>query len=141
MIVIAIKERGPIPEGRFDDIVLDYLSDAVGHIGQQGLAGVHGLLNERIKEPTPYYETQIKLERGGEVSEGFESDVPPAVVHDRAVIYGWWLEGIGSRNHPVTRFRGYRAFRETAAVLNRGVALRLAKHTLTQYMPRLRGEA
>ncbi len=137
MIAITVRTHGPIPEGRFDEIVLDFLDDAVGQVGQQGLSGVHELLNERIKEPTPYYETQVMLQRAADTT--YESDVTPAVVHDRGVIYGWWLEGIGSRNAPVTRFRGYHTFSETAAALNKGGAVKIAKATLQRYMPRLRG--
>ena len=140
MILISIETRGPIPEERFDGIVLDYLEDAVGQVAQQGMSGVMGLLNERIKEPTPYYETQIRMERGGDVASGYDSDVTPVAVHDREVIYGWWLEGIGSRNYPVTRFRGYHTFRETAAALDKGLAVRVAEVALKPYMPRLRGE-
>lgn len=140
MILVAIEKHGPFPEGYADDIITDYLTDAVGEVGQQALAGVHGLLNERIQNPTPYYETQVTMQRGGDVAAGFASDVPPAVVHDRGVIYGWWLEGIGSKNHPVTRFRGYHTFSETAGALNNGPAVVVAEHTLQRYMPRLRGE-
>jgi hypothetical protein len=32
-------------------------------------------------------------------------------------VYGPWLEGVGSRNFPVTRFRGYHAFRVAAQEL------------------------
>lgn len=140
MIAIRLETRGPYPEDRVDEICLDYLEDAVGQVGQQALSGVHGLLNERIQEPTPYYETQIRMQRGGDVAGGYDSDVTPAVVHDRGVIYGWWLEGIGSRNSPVTRFRGYHTFSETAAGLNSGGAVAISEATLKRYMPRLRGE-
>lgn len=140
MILVYMEKSGPYPEERADEICLDFLEDAVGQVGQQALAGVHGLLNERIQEPTPYYETQVRMQRGGDVAGGFASDVTPAVVHDRGVIYGWWLEGIGSKNSPVTRFRGYHTFSETAAALNGGGAVAVAETTLQRYMPRLRGE-
>jgi hypothetical protein len=37
-------------------------------------------------------------------------------------VYGPWLEGIGSRNAPVTRFRGYHAFRKASEALQRRIA-------------------
>lgn len=37
-----------------------------------------------------------------------------ATVHDGGSVYGPWLEGQGSRNFPVTRFRGYDSAREAA---------------------------
>lgn len=70
-------------------------------------ADVHAILNARIKHPTPYYETQIVTERAG----------GGLVVHDSGVIYGPWLEGTGSRNAPVTRFKGYHAFRDAEAAV------------------------
>lgn len=139
MITIHVDASGPIPDGESGRIVEDYLEEAVWDVGQQGFAGVHTILNERIRNPTPYYETQITMERGGEAAAGFESDVTPVAVHDRGVIYGWWLEGIGSKNAPVTSFRGYRAFGTTAVALNKGVAVQIAQSTLQRYLPRLRG--
>jgi hypothetical protein len=40
-----------------------------------------------------------------------------SVVQDGGVIYGPWLEGVGSRNR-TTRFKGYFTFRRTTAQLN-----------------------
>jgi len=41
------------------------------------------------------------------------------IVTGEDVIYHWWLEGVGSRNFPVTRFKGYGTFRITAEALRR----------------------
>lgn len=35
------------------------------------------------------------------------------VITDSGIVYGTWLEGIGSRNFPKTRFKGYSIFRRT----------------------------
>ncbi len=40
-------------------------------------------------------------------------------VHDSGIVYGPWLEGVGSRNFPVTRFRGYSMFRKVRDELSR----------------------
>ena len=40
------------------------------------------------------------------------------VVHDRRIIYGPWLEGVGSRN-ATTRFKGYSSFRRAFQELER----------------------
>jgi len=37
-----------------------------------------------------------------------------ATAHDGGNVYGPWLEGQGSRNFPVTRFKGYDSAREAA---------------------------
>ena len=58
-------------------------------------------------------------------------------VNDAGIIYGWWLEGIGSRNFPVTRFRGYFSFKRAAATL-RVQAPKIAERLLRQrYLERL----
>ena len=76
------------------------LEDAQRQVAAQASSYVHTILNQRIKHPTPYYETQITTEKRG-------ADI---VVHDRGIVYGPWLEGVGSRNR-TTRFKGYAAFR------------------------------
>lgn len=143
MIKVKVAASGPLPEGRFSEIVHDYLEDVTWEIGQQALADVHAILDASIQNPTPYYETQITQQRGGaDDLTGVASDVTPVVVHDRGVIYGHWLEGTGSRNAPVTAFRGYGAFGKTAKALNlaNGKTLQLAEAVLQRYLPRLRGE-
>lgn len=142
MITVTIEEHGPLLDGEAPAIIHDYLEDATWTVGQQALADVHSILDASIQNPTPYYETQIKMERGGvEGLETVESDVTPVAVHDRGVIYGHWLEGDGSRNAPVTSFRGYRAFGKTATALNvaNGRTVQLAEAVLQKYLPRLRG--
>jgi hypothetical protein len=44
------------------------------------------------------------------IRKGHDGDDPTVYTN---IIYGYWLEGIGSRNFPKTRFRGYRMWRET----------------------------
>ncbi|GHH57732.1 hypothetical protein [Lentzea cavernae] len=140
MIAVIVLESGPVLEGQMPEILHDYLEDATWQVGQQALADIHGILDASIRNPTPYYETQITMERGGiEGLETLESDVTPVAVHDRGVIYGHWLEGDGSRNAPVTSFRGYGAFGATTGALNGGKALPLAEAVMKRYLPRLRG--
>lgn len=44
------------------------------------------------------------------------------LITDSGIVYGAWLEGVGSRNSPVTRFKGYSIFRRTTRdVQNRAV--------------------
>lgn len=142
MIVVTVKAEGPFFEDKLPAILEDFLEDATWEIGTQAFAEVHGVLNARIQNPTPYYETQVTQERSGAFEDvaQMQSDVTPVVVHDRGVIYGHWLEGDGSRNAPVTSFRGYAAFKTGAAIAD-GKALAIAEHVLQRYMPRLRGEA
>jgi len=81
--------------------------DGLNRLGGQGLADWHQLLDASIRNPTPYYETQLMTERAGGDTQ---------LIHDRDVIYGPWLEGVGSRN-ATTRFKGYHALRAAAQQL------------------------
>lgn len=131
---LTVAFHGPVARGEAMPIVDAYTRDMVWDVASQGLANVNTVLNASIQHPTPYYETQTTLNWGG--SSGGVS----AIVHDRGIIYGFWLEGIGSRNFPVTSFKGYHAFEKGTIALNGGQALRVAESTLRLYMPKLRGE-
>lgn len=91
-------------DARVMGITNDIRDDAVTAVASQASSNVHRILNERIKKPTPYYETQIRTDRV----------VNDRVVHDSGVVYGPWLEGVSERNRQ-TRFKGYHAFGQGAA--------------------------
>lgn len=107
---VTVRVTGPLLTGQAPAVVRRMLEEATWEVGAQGLADVHLILDQNIKHPTPYYETQVTVERAGR-------DV---VVHDRGVVYGPWLEGVSSRNQS-TRFKGYAAFRTAAQGLQRKV--------------------
>jgi hypothetical protein len=86
------------------------LDDLTWEVAGRAESTVSQMLDESIRNPTPYYETQITRER----------IVPDAVVHDRGVIYGPWLEGESSRNQ-ATRFKGYHSFRRATQQVEREV--------------------
>lgn len=125
-IEVTVEVRGPIFDGRAQLAVREYTRQVELDVAHQGYSDVMGILNREIKHPTPYYETQVTVER----------QVNSAVVTDRGVIYGNWLEGTGSRNAPVTSFRGYHAFRRGAQQL-RGQVPAIAQATLRHYADRM----
>lgn len=83
-------------------IIDDLLTDCQGAIGQDALNTLHLHLDQSLKNPTPYYETQLVTDRRGD----------NLVVTDKDIVYGPWLEGVGSRNQS-TRFKGYKHWRIT----------------------------
>jgi len=106
----------------------DFITDATWAVGGQGLADWHHKLDQRLQNPTPYYETQLMLER----------QTPDRVVaHDRGMVYGPWLEGTGSRNR-TTKFKGYKSVRETRQELGRKVPT-IVQPYMEQLMRRLGG--
>lgn len=108
MYRVDVDVRGPLFDGRTDAAISAGASDAVWEIAKvgRGMLGVEFLWT--FKNPTGYYESQTIAER-----------VTPelAIIHDSDVVYGPWLEGIGSRNYPVTSFKGYSNWRRVRNML------------------------
>lgn len=97
---VTVRARGPIFDGRARTMARR-MTEAVGWaVAMDANSEVHYLMNATFRNPTPYYETQVTIERR----------VDQVAVHDRGIIYGPWLEGTSSRNR-TTRFKGYANFR------------------------------
>lgn len=79
-------------------------------VAKAGVVMVHSHLVQFIRHPTPYYWTKIE-ERPNPNGAGRS-------IWDSYVVYGPWLEGVGSRNR-TTRFKGYHAFSIEASLLER----------------------
>ncbi|TDC63880.1 hypothetical protein E1258_09550 [Micromonospora sp. KC207] len=127
-LTITVTASGPILDGQAPGIVADYLDAAQWAVARQGEVDIGMELRRVIRQPTPYYWTQITTERQ-------RDDI---VVHDQGVIYGPWLEGVGSRNFPVTRFKGYSHWRRVRQALDRRAG-DIAGQVLPYYLDRLRG--
>jgi hypothetical protein len=99
---VQVKAHGPLFDGRAEAEVARFLDEAKEMVAEAALKAVDRNLSESIRHPgsPPYYQAQINIAH---------QDRNP-VVNDKGVIYGWWLEGIGSRNAPVTVFKGYHSF-------------------------------
>jgi hypothetical protein len=105
---VVVHVRGPIFDGRAEREVTALLRDAQEQVAAQGSSILHGFMDATFKNPTPYYETQVTTDsRAGDL-----------VVNDRGIVYGPWLEGIGTRNR-TTRFKGYRNWRRARQELAR----------------------
>lgn len=127
---ITVTASGPLFDGRAPRIIADYLDAAKWAVARQGHVDIGLELRRVIRQPTPYYWTRVTIDRA-------RTDL---VVNDQGVVYGPWLEGVGSRNFPITSFRGYQHWRRTRDRL-RGKADGIAEQVLQRYLPRLNGEA
>jgi hypothetical protein len=107
---LTVIIRGAVFDGRMLSLTRRLLSELKTVVGNQGLADVQLNLDKSIRNPTPYYETQVTVQNVG----------TDRVVHDRGIVYGPWLEGTSSRNQS-TRFKGYASFRRAADALRRKV--------------------
>ncbi len=124
-IIVNASRNGPIGDGRFARAARDYSDDLQYAVALHGEELVQARLATVLRNPTGYYQSRIRVERG---RGGY-------VVNDSGVIYGPWLEGTGSRNSPVTRFPGYATFRRTKALVDRD-ANRIARQLLDRYQAR-----
>ncbi|MGP3917680.1 hypothetical protein [Nonomuraea sp. 10N515B] len=112
--------------GYAEQVIKSYLDEVTLKVAGVGKADVDATLRRVLRNPTGYYQAHIAIRQF----------VGAAVIHDSRVIYGRWLEGVGSRNFPVTRFRGYHTFRDVHARLD-AKAGEIAGHVLHQYVRRL----
>lgn len=128
MIGVSVDIHGAYLTGNPLPAVDNFVTEATWQLGAQGLADWHQILDQRIQNPTPFYETQLMVER---------QTAEVVWVHDRGVIYGPWLEGTGSRNR-TTKFKGYRAVRQTTQELQRK-AVTIVQPYVEQLIRRLGG--
>ncbi len=99
---VHVELKGAVVEGRSQPVIKEMTQLALDEVADYAEHEVRMELISVLRHPTGYYESQITKERRA-----------PGVisVNDSGVIYGPWLEGIGSRNFPATSFKGYATFR------------------------------
>ncbi len=128
---VGVSVSGPLFDDRALRALREFVDDAPYEIAGEGVQTWLGIYRPQVKEPTPYYEYLVHRERVGRgESRVWDGGECP---------YGPWLEGTGSRNHPVTRFRGYRSMSKSTPVMQQyaaPVAEALLRH---RYLHRMNG--
>lgn len=126
LTLTRISKTGPLFNGLAKKAARDFTREASLEIAKEGQSMWIAQLNRSMKHPTGYYTSNIMINRAGNSN----------TVHDNDVIYGAWLEGTGSRNFPVTRFKGYHSMRKVRQKLD-SKAPRIAERVLRRYLPRM----
>lgn len=121
---VVIVRTGPMFDGRARRQTDLACQDISRRVAVLGASMARATMHTTFKNETPYYRLQNEA----------RPDPPGWMIWDRNVIYGPWLEGIGSRNYPVTRFRGYGIYRRTTQQLDRRAGV-IASYTLREYLP------
>lgn len=117
--------RGPLFDGQADRLASAMCAQIEDAVGRAGVGMVRGLLGQVLQHPTGRYENAITSQPdGGDVE-----------ITDSGIVYGPWLEGVGSRNR-TTRFKGYATFRRAAEVLESRAA-ELAEPVVHEYVGRM----
>lgn len=107
---VTTEVHGPIFDVRAERYADNLLTEAKQEIGDLALWRWQMNLEGSLQNPTGRYQSElhtVKRDQDVVVNDGWgETNMLP---------YGPWLEGVGSRNAPVTRFPGYFALRRAAA--------------------------
>ena len=117
MFQVKVQVQGPLADGTAPQIIRQALQNSVQaliELGDERLA-----LMARPRSGGVYLSYAEGGTSTGNYRRNIHSEVREltAIISDSGVVYGPWLEGIGSRN-ATTRFKGYAMFRRTSEWLN-----------------------
>jgi hypothetical protein len=128
-MTVEVTLRGPLFDGRAERAMQEAADDAREDIAQFGEEHALALMGANFRRPTGYYESRVETTR-------VSADV--SLVHDNGVVYGPWLEGVGTRNRDRPGFPGYRHWRQTKTlVAARGPVI--AERAVQRHLPEMRG--
>lgn len=126
----GVRLRGPAFTGEAKREVGRYLEDVVHATAVRGQELVRADFDVVHREPTGYARSRVTVT---------DEPGPRSTVGDGGIVYGPWLEGVGSRNK-TSRFKGYATFRRIGQRLQ-GEVERIARERLPQLVRRLNGGA
>lgn len=106
----SMRYDGPLFDFRARRTFNDFRDELEEESAEWVLDHVKGTFHVSFKQPTGYYESNVRVHNNSEVWDGGLA----------GPVYGPWLEGVGSRNN-TTRFKGYHAFRKAAQALERRI--------------------
>jgi hypothetical protein len=126
---IDIRVEGPLFDGRAARAMQAAADDAREAIAEFAEEHALSLMGATFRNPTGYYESNVQTTR---------VSADTSLVHDNGVVYGPWLEGVGSRNRPRPGFPGYHHWRQTKGlVAARGPMI--ADRAVQRHLPEMRG--
>ena len=123
---VQVRISGPFFSGSMPGVIRDALSKAMGDVVAEGERSVKLQLYPGHGLRSGHYRRSVH----GEMQNSMHGRI-----HDSDVIYGPWLEGVGSRNQ-TTRFKGYHMFRQAKGELERKVP-GIINHRVAQAVGRL----
>lgn len=109
MLETTVTLHGPLFDGTAATILHRAIDDCRRHMADTAEEVWQAYMDASFRTQSPSgYQSHVNIAQRSQ----------DLVVNDRGVIYGFWLEGIGSRNFPVTRFKGYFAARRATQHVN-----------------------
>lgn len=105
--ITGVKFKGVVFDERGKQAVRQFSEDSVRVLADEGVLIANRLFRGRIKKGTGYFLSHLDADVSGTYAR----------LHDNMIVYGLWLEGMGSRND-TTRFKGYHGWRDTGVILD-----------------------
>jgi len=122
---VTVDKRGPLFDGRAEKAVADCCDEIEQKVATIGASMIRTRMNDVFKKQTPFYRFKNVAAK----------EAPGWKIWDQEVIYGYWLEGIGSRNK-TTRFKGYRTYRFMVGKIEARASV-IAQGVVVTYMGRM----
>lgn len=124
-----VDTSGPLYDGTAPGIIRDGIHHGLLSVGEYTADMVRDHYDAHHVRPSkpPYARSRIRI----------IDRFPRIRIGDGGIIYGPWLEGVGSRN-ATTRFKGYAHYRQTAARV-RVEGVRIFQAVMTRYVRRIGG--
>lgn len=130
----SVRLKGPLFDtARRNDALVPMKRIILESITNYAFKAVSRILKQKIRNPTPVYQELITVSSLGESDAWRVTDLG-------GVVYNHWLEGTGSRNFPVTKFKGYHAF-QRAYELTEKRAGKMAQVKVGQVVRKLGGKS
>jgi hypothetical protein len=123
----SVRVSGPFFDGRAQAQVSQMMQELVRQTSNVGENQVHRGQGLAFRHPTGRYASSIRVQYLGSTS---------ASITDGGMVYGPWLEGVGSRNR-TTRFKGYHIMRTVTQLLNRSIVSNVIQQILPKYIARM----
>jgi hypothetical protein len=99
---MSVSYSGPVFDGSAEPMIERMIEEVRSTVADQAMVEWESNMESRIRHSGPVYQTFAHVKEDGDetlVNDGWgETNELP---------YGPWLEGVGSRNSPVTVFPGY----------------------------------
>ena len=126
---VKVSSSGPLFDGRAAADLDQGLDDWKKNIATIGASMVRSDMDAHFKVQRPYYRLTVTA-----------SATPPdwKISDHGSAIYNYWLEGIGSRNFPKTRFRGYSSFRRMTQAIN-ARAVSIGQPIIAKWVAKING--
>jgi hypothetical protein len=131
-VASGVRLKGPLFDVRRVEALMPMRTDILEAITGYAHKAVARILKQKIRKPTPVYQLLITTTSLGDGDAWRVTDLG-------AVVYNHWLEGTGSRNFPVTRFKGYHAFGRAYALTEKRAG-RLAQAKVGKAVRKLGGK-